>query len=158
MLKGSPAAVDDTVAWIEESVVTLVREATLPSLQERFVAEAGVAVERAGYLVLRCIAEHGPARVGEVAQRLGVDASTVSRRIRVLEERGLLARAGDPSDGRVARLALTGVGAEALGRLRAARHRLFAEVLADWPAAERDALAPLLARLAKDFSVWGGRQ
>lgn len=148
---------DVTIASIEESVVTLVREATLPRLQERFVAEAGVAVERAGYHVLRTVAEQGQVRLGDLARELGVDSSTVSRQVRGLEIAGLLARSGDPADGRVARLELTAAGADALARLRSARHRLFAELLADWPAADRDTLAPLLARLVHDFVVRAGR-
>ncbi len=83
--------------------------------------------------------------------------STVSRHVKALEGQGMLVRTGDPTDGRVARVALTAAGVAALGRLRAARYRLFAEVLADWPAADIEALAPLLARLADDFLVQGGR-
>lgn len=148
---------DVAIASIEASVVTIVREATLPSLQERFVAQAGVAVERAGYHVLRVVAERGSLRLSDLAHQLGVDASTVSRHVKTLEAQGMVARSGDPTDGRVARLELTPAGGEALRRLRAARHRLFAEILADWPAADRDALAPLLARLAREFVVRGGR-
>jgi DNA-binding MarR family transcriptional regulator len=151
------AGTDVTIATIEDSVVTIVREATLPSVQERFVEQAGVAVERAGYGVLRGVAEHGPVRVTDLARQLGVDPSTVSRQVKALERQGMLARDGDPRDGRVARLALTPAGGEALELLRVVRHRLFAEILADWAAEDRATLAPLLARLARDFVVLGGR-
>ena len=148
---------DVGIAAIEEAIVTIVREATLPSVQERFVTQSGVGVERAGYGVLRAVAELGPMRLTELAHHLGVDASTVSRHVRVLERDGLLSRGSDPADGRVAWLELSAAGADALDRLRAARHRLFAEVLADWPVEDRETLAPLLSRLAHDFLVLGGR-
>jgi DNA-binding MarR family transcriptional regulator len=151
------AAPDVVIMSIEESIVTIVREATLPSVQERFVAQTGVAVERAGYGVLRGVAEQGPVRLSDLAHQLGVDTSTVSRHVKALEGQGMLVRTGDPTDGRVARVALTAAGVAALGRLRVARRRLFAEVLADWPAADLETLAPLLVRFAGDFLVQGGR-
>lgn len=148
---------ETAIATVEEAIVTIVREATLPTTQDRFVAQAGVRVERAGYCVLRGVAELGHVRVTELAHHLGVDVSTVSRQVRTLERQGLIARAGDPTDGRVARLALTSAGTEALHRLREVRHRFFSEVLDRWPTEDRETLAPLLARLAHDFLVQGGR-
>ncbi len=153
----SPTDEDISIVTIEESIVTIVREATLVSVQERFAAVTGIAVERAGYQVLRGVAEYGPVRLSDLAHKLGVDTSTITRHVQALERQNMLARASDPTDGRVALLNLTPEGTEALDRLRAARHRLFSEVLADWPAKERAALAPLLARLAHDFLVQGGR-
>jgi len=148
---------DTSIASIEESIVTIVREATLPRTQEWFATQAGVTVERAGYQVLRGVADHAPIRLSDLAHQLGVDTSTVTRHVQSLERLGMLVRTGDPTDGRVALLDLTRKGATALGRLRKARHRLFAEVLAEWPVKERAALAPMLARLAHDFLVQGGR-
>jgi DNA-binding MarR family transcriptional regulator len=156
---GPVSAVDlhHAVASIEESVVAIVREASLPRLQERLGAEAGVPVERAGYQVLRAVAEQPSLRLGDLAHELGLDTSTVSRHVKALEGEGMVVRSGDLGDGRVARLELTDAGTEALGRLRRARHRFFAEALADWLPGELEALAPLLSRLAKDVTVRGGR-
>lgn len=147
--------VGTAVEQIEESVVAIVREASLPRVQERLVAAAGVPVERAGYQVLRAVAEQPSLRLGDLARELGLDTSTVSRHVKALEGAGLVARSGDPGDGRVAHLELTAVGTEALGRLRRARHRYFAELLADWPPSELEFLAPLLARLAHDMTMRG---
>lgn len=148
---------DSAIVSIEESIVTIVREAMLLRSQEKFVSHAGVGMERVGYSVLRAVADHSPLRLSDLAHQLGLDVSTVSRHVKALEGKGLLARSGDPTDGRAAHLELTPAGVEALDRLRAARHRLFAEILADWPQADRTTLAPLLARLAHDFLVRGGR-
>jgi DNA-binding MarR family transcriptional regulator len=147
--------VDAAVELIEESVVAIVREASLPRLQEWLVAEAGVSVERAGYQVLRAVAEQPSVRLGDLARQLGLDTSTVSRHVKGLQGAGLVGRSGDPGDGRVARLELTDAGAEALGRLRRARHQFFAEILVDWPQGDRELLAPLLVRLAHDVMMRG---
>lgn len=156
MLRFVPVDVDTAVAWIGDSVVAIVREASLPRVQEWLAAEAGVRVERAGYQVLRAVAEKPSVRIGDLGRELGLDTSTVSRHVKSLEAASLVARSDDPGDRRVARLELTDAGAEAFDRMRRARHRFFAEVLAGWPPSDVETLAPLLARLADDVVVRGG--
>jgi DNA-binding MarR family transcriptional regulator len=143
------------IELIEASIVTIVREATLPRVQERLLAESGITVERAAYGVLVGVADHGPVRLTALAAQLGVDASTVSRHVSGLERQGLLVRVGDPTDRRVAQVTLTAAGSEVLDELRSARHRWLAELLAGWPARDRERLGPLLARLAQDFVTHG---
>ena len=138
-------------------MVTIVREFSLASTQERFIGAAGVSVERAGFGVLRCVSERGEVRVSELAQLLGVDTSTMSRHVKTLERGELVVRAEDPLDGRAACVSLTGAGAEVLRVLGEARHRYFAELLASWSEADRAGLAPLLAQLANDVLERGGR-
>ena len=145
------------MATIEEALVLIVREATLPSTQERYVAAAGIPVERAGYNVLRAVDEAGSLRLTTLARHLGLDASTVSRHVRALERVGLVSRSSDATDGRVTTVELTPAGHDALERLRGVRHRLFDEVLSSWSVDDRAALAPLLARLAHDLVAFGGR-
>lgn len=145
-------ATNSAVADIEEAIVTIVRETNLPRLQERLAAESGVAVERAGYSVLRVLSEHGESPLTPLARQLGLDNSTVSRQVAALERDGLVTRASDPTDRRVASLRLSEAGADALARLKAVRHRMFAEMLGDWSAEDRATLAPLLNRLASAFA------
>ena len=147
----------DPVVAIEDALVTIVREFSLASTQERLIGAAGVSVERAGFGVLRCVSERGEVRVSELAQVLGVDTSTMSRHVTALERGDLVARADDPSDGRAARVRLTAAGVEVLRLLREAWHRYFTELLAGWPEADRAVLAPLLVRLANEVLERGGR-
>ena len=154
-LRVQPTA--DPVVAIEDAVVTIVREFSLASTQERFIGAAGVSVERAGFGVLRCVSERGEVRVSELAQLLGVDTSTMSRHVKTLERGELVVRAEDPLDGRAARVSLTGAGAEVLRVLGEARHRYFTELLASWSETDRAGLAPLLAQLANDVLERGGR-
>lgn len=149
---------DAAIAVIEESIVLIVREATLPRVQERFVSHSGVALERAAYGVLREVSEQGSVRLTELANLIGLDLSTVSRQVKGLESLGLLTRKDDPIDRRAMYVTLTKQGAQALRRLREARHRFFGDLLADWSREDRDRLAPLLDRLAREFRVLGGRQ
>ena len=105
--------------------------------------------------LLRFLSPLGKRYIGEV--RLGVDTSTMSRHVKTLERSGLVVRAGDPLDGRAARVGLTAAGVEVLRLLGEARHRYFTELLAAWSDADRSALAPLLTRLANEVLEQGGR-
>ena len=152
-----PGTLEDSIDVIEEALVTIVREFSLASTQERFIDAAGVSVERAGFGVLRCVSERGESRVSELAQILGVDTSTMSRHVKTLEGAGLLVRAEDPWDRRASRVKLTPAGVEVLRQLRQARHKFFTELFVGWSDGDRAALAPLLVRLADEVLKWGGR-
>lgn len=100
--------------------------------------------------LLKALAHRGALRLTDLAGVLDLDASTVSRHVRTLEERGLVARTTDPDDGRATRLALTDEGRERLEAGAARRRALVAELLEDWSAEDRETLRRLLTRLADD--------
>jgi DNA-binding MarR family transcriptional regulator len=55
----------------------------------------------------------GALRLGELSKRLGITASTLTRNVARLEDRGFLCRIIDPDDGRAQRVALTATGRQA---------------------------------------------
>lgn len=61
---------------------------------------------------LQALAE-GALRLGELSKRLGITASTLTRNVARLEDRGFLRRIIDPDDGRAQRVALTATGRQA---------------------------------------------
>jgi DNA-binding MarR family transcriptional regulator len=113
---------------------------------------AGQLLEPGAFLVLHAVASHGPARPSELADRLQVDASTVSRHLRNLEQTGLVERGADPDDRRAARVCVSTSGQTALDEAFRARQALVSRAFAAWPAADREALVRLLTRLADDMS------
>ena len=50
------------------------------------------------FILLKTVAHLGPMRLSALAAELDLDASTVSRHVKSLEDRGLLARTGDPDE------------------------------------------------------------
>lgn len=61
--------------------------------------------------------QQGPVRLGELAQRLGITPSTLTRNLARLESDGLVAREADPADARAARVKLTAAGGRAAERV-----------------------------------------
>lgn len=63
-------------------------------------------------VTLQALAD-GALRLGELSKRLGITASTLTRNVARLEDRGFLRRIIDPDDGRAQRVALTATGRQA---------------------------------------------
>lgn len=90
-------------------------------------------------------------RVSDLASQLELDASTVSRQIKQLEDKQLITRTTDPADGRASLVELT---AEGRHQMEAAFRRRFDRikaVLEPWSDKDRAALTSLLTRLASDL-------
>lgn len=102
--------------------------------------------------LLKTLQHHGPMRVSALAGALDLDASTVSRHAKGLEDRGLLERTDDPDDGRASRVAVSPQGAACLEKGAAVRRAQIADAMADWPAEDRETLRVLLYRLSLDLT------
>ena len=74
----------------------------------------------------------GDARPGDLATRLCVAPSVVSRAVVPLEASGLIERRHDPDDARAWRLGLTARGAARLAEVQAAYVERFTELLSPW--------------------------
>lgn len=133
-------------ASVEEAVLT----ATIRVGRRMRQRLPGEELEFSLIALLKTLAHRGALRLTDLAGDLDLDASTVSRHVRTLEERGLVARTTDPDDGRATRLALTDEGRERLEAGASRRRALIAELLEDWTPEDRETLRRLLTRLADD--------
>lgn len=100
---------------------------------------------------VRQIADSEPLRPGEPADRLGVEASHVTRTVQQLQKGGYVTRVPDPRDRRAQRIELTEAGRQAIARVREAGARGMRPALADWPPEELRQLAGLFHRMVDDF-------
>ncbi|WNI14104.1 MarR family winged helix-turn-helix transcriptional regulator [Actinacidiphila sp. ITFR-21] len=103
-------------------------------------------------LLLGRLTDSGPRRATDLAADTLLDLSTVSRQIRSLVERGLVERRPDPEDRRGTLLLPTPAGAQAVRAFRAQRNERLGQVLAGWPAEERQAFVRLLGRFNDEFA------
>jgi DNA-binding MarR family transcriptional regulator len=145
------STVDGTVDEVENALIPLVRYLASPRAWRQIAGSADIPLDRARYVVLRAVAESEPVRTTALAEQVGVDPSTMSRHVTVLDQAGFVARAPDPDDGRAQAVSLTPAGRAVMEQARAARHDLIADVLVGWDDGDRTRLAALLSRLADDF-------
>ena len=113
----------------------------------------GDEIEFSSLPLLKTLCHHGPMRLSTLAGELGLDASTVSRQARQLEDRGLLERTGDPDDGRASQVMVSGRGADCLEQSAHARRAMIADVLEQWSDKDRERFRELLTRLQNDLST-----
>lgn len=97
-------------------------------------------------------------RLGELADRLGVTASTLSRQIAHIETLGYAERTTDPEDRRAVNVALTEAGAAALARHRATHVTLLRQAIPDWTDSEAHELVRQMTRLSDAIRQGTARQ
>jgi DNA-binding MarR family transcriptional regulator len=135
----------DAGAFIEE-IITLIRALGLqklgqtPCRQPVSVAEAQTLLE---------LSRTQGMSQNSLAARLGLEKSTISRLVSILEDRAWVQRARDTDDTRLVRLRLTALGARAAGRLATSRRQKFERVFRSIPRAERGAVLKALSVLTE---------
>lgn len=93
---------------------------------------------------LKCL---GSMRLGDIAEAMKLDASTVSRHVHQLGEHGLIDREPDPEDGRARIIALSPAGAASLKKTFDQRREFITSALGDWNDEDRERLRHDLVRL-----------
>jgi len=106
---------------------------------------------QAALRVLHLLDEHGPASVGELADRIGVDQPRASRLVAAAVSAGHVRREPDPHDARRAILVITESGRDALRSLLGRRRGAVERALEGFSEAERAQFAELFARFAEGW-------
>jgi DNA-binding MarR family transcriptional regulator len=108
---------------------------------------SGTVMERSSFLLLAHLAEHGEASLTDLSRAFTVNASTITRQVAVLLERGYVTRTKSPHNHRVAIVRVTDLGRSDFAAVRAARTEHFSSLLADWRLEDVEAASALLDRL-----------
>lgn len=139
------------VTEIERALTRITYLSTRARQHDRLMALAGVPLDRAAVALLRQAADSDPLRPGELAHRLGVEASHVTRTVQQLQKSGYVTRVPDPDDRRAQRIELTEAGRKAVSSVRDAGARGMQVALSEWSTDELQQLATLFHRMVDDF-------
>lgn len=101
------------------------------------------------------LAEDGPMNHGDLAVRLNLQKSTVSRLVRQLERRQWITRDNSREDNRIILIRLTRKGKAAANRLAQARRNKFDKLLAAIPKGQRRDVIATLSNLARALGSGG---
>ncbi len=102
---------------------------------------------------LERVVEAGGLTVNELAASLYLDKSTASRIANSLVDKGYLARARDPEDGRVVRLVATPPGVALSRRIMADIAEEYADMLSGFSPDVRAGIIRLVGRLGRSFAA-----
>ncbi|MET7571118.1 MarR family transcriptional regulator [Streptomyces sp. NPDC005492] len=142
------------VTEIERALTRITYLSTRARQHDRLMALAGVPLDRAAVALLRQVADSEPLRPGELAHRLGVEASHVTRTVQQLQKSGYVTRVPDPDDRRAQRIELTEAGQKAVASVRDAGARGMQMALSEWSTDELRQLATLFHRMVDDFLTY----
>lgn len=95
--------------------------------------------------MLKC---SGPTRLSDLASKVEIDASTMSRHVRSLEQAGLVRRSPDPKDGRAFRVELTDEGLTQFEASSKRRQELLTQAMAGWDLDDIKTFERLMTRFA----------
>lgn len=129
----------DDAARIAHAWRELRRGAAMTTLRERFAGEIGLDQGQADFLEALVLA--GTVRMRDLAELLRVDASSATRAVQRLVDRGLAERRTDERDARCVHVCATADGCALYDEILASRRAGMLELLADLSPAERRAIA-----------------
>jgi DNA-binding MarR family transcriptional regulator len=138
-----PLAAELSTCWRELGTILASRR-----LHASLHPELGAKLTPSKLRALALIAESGGLRIGELADRVGVDDTTATRMVDRLEELGVAQRHGAEGDRRATQVALTGEGKELMAGVSAQRLLFFCDVLEALEPEEREQLVQLTAKAA----------
>lgn len=108
--------------------------------------------------LLREVTDAGEIRASDLASRLLVTKTSISRYVKDMLRGRLLIQRPDPTDGRASLLSVSAAGRRALAQREARRGAWLDEVCADWTNEEVATLAALLQRLNAAIESRASRQ
>lgn len=114
-------------------------------------------LDRSAYFLLSFLDTEGALSIGQLADALGLDVSTVNRQTGALLRAGLLERIPDPKGGLARKLRATTLGAERLAADRERRRAGLARVLASWTPEEVRRFEDALTRFNREVEADEGR-
>jgi DNA-binding MarR family transcriptional regulator len=136
---------------IAGSLQVLARSFNQARAREQLLQEAGVRLDRAGAALLYKLHAHREAsfRVSELAERLGIDAPAVTRKVQQLERLGFVSRGPDAEDKRATRIQLTSAGEATLQLVLKAHKKRLARLFDSWTKEELRSFSSSMGRFAE---------
>lgn len=153
-------ALDRDVEALEAALQAFFRTMKRPQNWTNITRRAGVNIDRPAAHILRTMLMHDPkhCRVQDLAQQLGIEAPSVTRKTQELEQAGYLNRVPDPKDKRAIGLSITPRGRNLSTKLWKIQRLAMAEAMAEWPAKDRQQFTKLFSRFATDLEATYDRQ
>jgi len=138
-----PLAAELSTCWGELGAILASRR-----LHAHLHPELGTKLTPSKLRALDLLAEHGGLRIGELADRVGVDDTTATRMVDRIEELGLAQRGPVEGDRRAIVVELTDDGHELVSGVLSQRQQFFVDVLATLDPDERVQLVRLTEKAA----------
>jgi DNA-binding MarR family transcriptional regulator len=146
---------DDAIVQIQGYLQIMSQSLNQVRAHEHLLKAAGVRIDKAGIALMFKLQRNGDAalRVTDLADLLGVDTPTVTRKVQQLEKLDFVVREADAEDGRATRIQLTQDGRDALERVLVAHREFLARVFTTWNNDDLTTFASMLERFSETVRI-----
>ncbi len=138
----------DPLKTLHEALLQIVNVINRPQGDNVILSRAGVSLDTALLPLLVRVSMQRNFTIGELADQVGRDHSTVSRQVTRLQALGLVHSELSEADRRQHLLSVTAAGKNTVKKIDRARNSVMTEALAGWTPAEITELARMTTRLA----------
>lgn len=138
----------DPLKVLHEALLQIVSVLNRPQGDNVILTRADVSLDTALFPLLVRVSMQRNLTIGDLADQVGRDYSTVSRHVSRLQDLGLVRSETSQTDRRQRLLSVTATGKDAVKKIDRARSSVMSEVLGGWSEAEITELARLTTRLA----------
>lgn len=140
--------IEEVLPELLQALVDIVNVMNSPERDAELLEKAGLTLERALFPLLVLVDRLGPIGIGDLADKVLRDYTTVSRQVARLEELGLATRRLSKADRRVREVTITPLGKVAADAVDMARRQMAVDMFRDWARSDFDDLTRLLKMLA----------
>lgn len=137
---------------LERSLAAVLRLLTDRAAMSDIARRSGYDLAPASWSLLEHLDARGALRVSDIAACHGVDISSITPRLKRLEQVGLVSRGRVSTDARAFLISISPDGIRALESVHAARREIVAQALGNTDAARLSVTAEVLARMARYLS------
>jgi DNA-binding MarR family transcriptional regulator len=138
----------DALRQLHEALLQIVNVLNRPQGDNVILTRAGVSLDTALFPLLVRVSMQRNLTIGELADQVGRDYSTVSRQIARLEVLGFIHSEMSKTDRRQRLLSVTAAGKNTVNKIDRARNQVMSEALDGWTQTEVNELASMTTRLA----------
>ncbi|HEX4465912.1 MAG TPA: MarR family transcriptional regulator [Solirubrobacteraceae bacterium] len=138
----------DPLKALHEALLQIVNVLNRPQGDNVILARAGVSLDTALFPLLVRVSMQRNLTIGELADQVGRDYSTVSRQVARLQTLGLVRSEPSKTDRRQRLLSVTAAGRNTVKKIDRARNSVMSEALDGWSQGEITELARTTTRLA----------
>jgi DNA-binding MarR family transcriptional regulator len=138
----------ESLKALHEALLQIVTVINRPQGDNVILNRAGVSLDTALFPLLVRVSIQPDITIGELADQVGRDYSTISRQVARLQDLGFVRSQPAFSDRRQRLLNVTATGKRTIRKIDRARNAVMSEVLSGWSQVEISDLVRMTARLA----------
>ena len=146
--------VDQKLDSLEESMLLFTGTINRLRVWQDIKKRSRVEIDRPAALLLYFLMQDSSCHLRNLAERIGVEAPSVTRKVQQLEHDGFIKRVVDPKDRRMARLNVTIKGKKVLDKIHKCRAEVLAEIVSQWSPQDKVTFSRLFMRLSQDTAKY----